>query len=135
MWSVVPLDPYLNRRRKWPKKHGKELLAVHNNLDTFFNALIGGQRPADAKFGFLHPEPGGVLAIDQKGGGPHLKETRLYIFPETRSEELFLITLGDKSSQSADLEQCQQFTKEHNFQDFPRPLPRITRERSHAQEQ
>ncbi len=111
MWSVSPEDEYLHRRKKWPKKHKRELEAVHDNLDTFLKALIAGACPIQAKFGFVHPEPLGVLAIDQKGGGQGLKETRLYIFPDVNTRTVRVITLGDKSSQSNDIALCKEFVK------------------------
>jgi hypothetical protein len=134
MWTLIPLDEYTHRREKWPKKHKRELLGVHDNLDTFLKAIQRGQRPAEAKFGFIHPEPGGILAIDQKGGGPHLKETRLYVYPDTRNEELFVITLGDKDSQAADIETCKAFLKELR-QDATTTTPTLSsREKTHVQE-
>lgn len=126
MWSVNPLDSYDSRRRKWPKKYKRELVAMHDNLDTFLEALNRGQRPADAKFGFIHPEPHGVLAIDQKGGGPHVKESRLYIYAEPETDTVHLITLGDKNSQSEDLEQCKEFMKELRYSSVSALVNRAT---------
>lgn len=73
MWNVQPEDEYIRRVNRWPKKYRRELLAVHDNLDTFLRALNEGAKLEQAKFGFIHSEPRGVLAIDQKGGGPSLK--------------------------------------------------------------
>ena len=67
--------------------------------------------PAELKFGFIHPEPYGALAIDQKGGGSGLKQTRLYTYPQKSEEILHLIIVGDKSSQKSDIEFCSQFVK------------------------
>jgi transcriptional regulator with XRE-family HTH domain len=44
------------------------LEAALDNLDTFHKALVNGARLQDARFGFIHAEPLGVLAVDQKGG-------------------------------------------------------------------
>ena len=82
---------------------------MHNNLDTFLAALNYGAKPEHARFGFIHTEPRGVLAIDQKGGGPSLKETRLYAYPDTETRLVHLITLGDKSSQEADIRYASEF--------------------------
>ena len=109
MWKTQPDDEYIRRTRRWPKKYRRELLAVHNNLDTFLAALNCGAKPQHAKFGFIHTEPRGVLAIDQKGGGPSLKQTRLYTYPETGTQLVHLITLGDKSSQEADIRYASEF--------------------------
>ncbi len=109
MWEVQPDDDYLKRVRKWPKKYQRELVAVLNNLDTFLGALNQGAKPDQARFGFLHAEPRGVLAIDQKGGGSSLKQTRLYIYPDTRTQLVHLITLGDKDSQKRDVAYASEF--------------------------
>ena len=59
--------------------------------------------------GFLHAEPSGVLAIDQKGGGGNLQETRMYIYADQASNVLYLITIGNKSEQASDIEFCKKF--------------------------
>lgn len=64
------------------------------------------------KAGFLHPEPQGVLAIDQKGSGKALAETRLYVYPDEDDEIAHVITLGDKRSQPDDIALCRQFVAE-----------------------
>ena len=109
MWSVEPSDDYLRRHKRHEKKHPRELAAVLDNLDTFFDRIARGvQGPA----GFLHPEPLGVLAIDQKGGGKALAETRLYVYPDEDEEVLHIITLGDKRSQADDIGLCREFVAE-----------------------
>lgn len=57
----------------------------------------------------MHPEPRGVIAIDQKGGGKGLKETRLYIFLNKIPQIVHLVTLGDKSTQKADIKYATEF--------------------------
>lgn len=109
MWNVQPEDEYVRRVNKWPKKHRRELLAMHDNLDTFLRALNQGAKLEQAKFGFIHPEPCGVLAIDPKGGGPSLKATRLYTYPDNTTRLVHLITLGDKDSQRADIKYASEF--------------------------
>ena len=71
-----------------------------------------GAKVQQVKAGFLHPEPLGVIAIDQKGGGKALGETRLYVFPDEDEEVLHIITLGDKRSQADDIALCRQFVTE-----------------------
>jgi hypothetical protein len=132
MWELQPLEKYAKRYGKWPKKHNRELQAMQHNLHIFLEALQSGQKPAAVKFGFIHPEPGGVLAIDQKGGGPHLKETRLYIYPDEARERLVVITIGDKDSQPQDIQTCNEFIQELRKEDI---VPIISREKSHVQQQ
>lgn len=75
-------------------------------------SLNAGACPVQAKFGFVHPEPAGVLAIDQKGGGQGLKETRLYIFPDVTEKVVYLLTIGEKSDQGADIAKCKKFVED-----------------------
>ncbi len=111
MWALDPRDEYERRLKKWPKKHKRELAAMLHNLDTFLKALQGGQKPAAAKFGFIHPEPCGALAVDQKGAGSGVKECRLYIYPDEVHECVRLMTLGDKDSQPEDIQTCKNFVE------------------------
>ena len=109
MWKAQPEAEYERRAKKWPKKHQREFVAMHDNLDTFLGALNRGAKLGQFTFGFIHPEPRGVLAIDQKGGGAGLKESRLYTYPNDTSQIVHLITLGDKSTQKADIQYASEF--------------------------
>lgn len=94
MRKLTPTELFQRRLKRWAKKHPNELQA---NLDTYHEHLNAGQSPQVIQLGFVHNEPHGVKAIDQKGGGPYLAQTRLYIFPEESNQTLHLITLGDKN--------------------------------------
>ena len=109
MWTLLPEVEYEKRARKWPKKHQREFVAMHDNLDTFLGALSRGAKLEQIGFGFVHNEPQGILAIDQKGGGAGLKETRLYIYPVRESQVIHLITIGDKNTQKADIQYACEF--------------------------
>ncbi len=50
----------------------------------------------------------GAIEIKQKGA-KNLAETRLYVYPDETTNILHLITIGDKNSQSADI----QFSREY----------------------
>ena len=109
MWTVDETDEYGRRFKRYQKDHPRELQAVLDNLNMYFQALLGGVRPLQIRHGFTHAEPQGVVGIDQKGGGKNLAQTRLYVYPDTDTEILYLITLGDKRSQKADLASCRDF--------------------------
>jgi hypothetical protein len=109
MWVIETTEGYDRRHKTYQKKHPQELQAVLDNLDTYFESLKLGVKPLQIKHGFMHQEPLGVVAIDQKGGGKSLAQTRLYVYPETEREVLYLITLGDKRSQKDDIKTCQAF--------------------------
>ena len=109
MWQIEPTNLYLRRLKRFHKKFPREARAALDNLDTYVKTLQAGIPPAQVKHGFMHREPAGVVAIDQKGGGVGLKEARLYVYPSTEEFTVFLITLGDKNTQSADIRECTHF--------------------------
>jgi hypothetical protein len=109
MWELEPTDEY-ERRLKWfARKRRRESQAVLDNLATYLEALRSGAKPQHRPFGFMHAEGYGVWAIDQKGGGGNLAQTRLYVYPDAEKEILHLITLGDKGSQQEDIKTCSNF--------------------------
>jgi len=111
MWSIARSENVHRRLKRFQKKHRRELANAFDNLDTFFKCLQAGAEPAQIQRGFVHPEPSGILAIDQKGSGAHLKQVRLYIYPDEQTETLYVVTLGDKASQEGDIRFCKAFVE------------------------
>ncbi|HEY7313836.1 MAG TPA: hypothetical protein VH643_31085 [Gemmataceae bacterium] len=111
MWQLEPTDDYERQFRRYEKKHPRELEAVLRNLQTYFEALRAGNKPLQIKYGFVHVEPDGIFAIDQKGGGlGKLAQSRLYVYPDTDTEILHLLTIGGKGhEQRNDIQQCKDF--------------------------
>ena len=107
MWKLgEPTDEYRRRHKQFEKKKTAQLLAVLANLDTLMKGLTDGLKLEQvATFGFVHSEPRGVLAVDQKGGGK-LAQTRLYVFPDRETETVHPLILGDKTSQKDDISFC-----------------------------
>ena len=52
------------------------------------------------------------MAVDQKGGGGNLAETRLYTYADDATKVLYLILIGDKGSQTKDIQACREFVRE-----------------------
>ena len=109
MWVLETTDEFGRRHKRLEKDSPRELKAVLDNLDTYFQALLAGAQPLARAFGFMHTEPQGVVAIDQKGGGKSLAQTRLYVYPDQKKKVLYVITLGSKRRQSADSKYCREF--------------------------
>ena len=112
MWNLETSDVYARHLKHYTKKHPRELRAVLDNLNTYLKALQLGAPIHPPPFGFLHAEPHGVWAIDQKGGGKSLAQTRLYVYPAEKTKVLHLLALGDKNSQKADIQLCNQLIAE-----------------------
>jgi hypothetical protein len=109
MWEIEGI-PQWDRDRKWyEKKRPSELAAVLHNLKRYHAQLNAAPNPKAFMSGYMHPEPHGVVALDQKGGGANLQETRLYIYPCEAQKVLYVITIGNKDEQSADVKFCGEF--------------------------
>ena len=102
-WLLLPHSSYLRDLRWYAKKRPAELAAVHRNLERYMILLARSPAARSVQAGFLHPEPHGMVAVDQRGGAGRLQETRLYCYPLADLRTLHLLGIGDKHSQSADL--------------------------------
>ena len=103
-WGIEESPFFASKFKRYLKKHPNEVTAAMNNLDTYMRALKGGTRPALIRASFVHPETMGVVAIDQKGAIGKPRQIRLYIYAVEDSGTLFILTIGDKNSQKADVQ-------------------------------
>lgn len=112
-WQLEHTDRYLRDYAYYQKKRPDELAAVLDNLDTYFKALRRLNNPLQVTAGFIHPEPDGIIAVDQKGGGRRvrLRQTRLYVYPDTKMAILHILAIGDKTAQKNDINLCRDFVK------------------------
>ena len=109
MWTLQPTTRWDKDQRHYAKKHPDELAAVMRNLERYLGLLSKSKNSKAVQAGFLHPEGNGVLAIDQKGGGGNLQETRLYTFAVDETQTVFLIAIGSKDSQQEDIHISKRF--------------------------
>jgi hypothetical protein len=109
-WMIALNEQCTRDIKRYEKKNPYEIRAVLLNLDKYQNALDSSAHPRLVNFGFMHMEPKGIVAIDQKGGTlpdgkkrTGLQETRLYTYSDLESKTLHLLCLGSKLSQSKDI--------------------------------
>lgn len=117
MWTIKWYGDAKSRLKSFQKKYRHETINVVDNLETLLNALCGGTKPEQLKkLGFVHSEPEGILAIDQRGPGKgaKMKALRLYVYPNEPTEILHVMRFGDKSKrgQSNDIRLCQDIVKD-----------------------
>ena len=97
MWQIEPSTQF-EKDQKWSdKKHPDELAAVLRNLQRFLLLLKVAKNCKCVEAGYLHKEPGGVIAIDQKGFSGNLQETRLYTYSV---EETKIVHLDNNRKQA-----------------------------------
>lgn len=112
-WNIEHTDKF-DRAAKWySKKKPNEFIAVMANLDKYLTALQNIGNPLQITAGFIHNEPDGIIALDQKGGKQKVKlqQTRLYIFPYLEERILYVLTIGNKQIQSDDINYCRKFVR------------------------
>ncbi len=110
-WALKESQRWTKDYRHYEKKHPMELAAVMSNLDRYMEALNTTSHHRLIQAGYLHNEPSGVIAIDQKGGGGNLQATRLYTYAYLKDKSLYLITIGSKREQQDDIKYCKEFVK------------------------
>jgi hypothetical protein len=109
MWHFEPTTQWRKDVRFYEKKHPNELAAVLRNLERYGKQLNIAANSRSIAAGYLHAEPLGILAIDQKGGGGNLQETRFYTYADDVEKVVYLITIGNKDSQAGDIALSKEF--------------------------
>ena len=112
MWEIELTTTWEKDERHYSKRHPKELAAILRNVQRYRALLKTSLNSRAVQAGYLHPEPGGVVAIDQKGGGANLQETRAYTYADDEKKILYLITIGNKSSQGSDIALSKNFVRD-----------------------
>jgi hypothetical protein len=109
MWGLEKASGFESRFKKFSRRHEGEASAALNNLETYLavlketdNLQLANLQP------FVHSEPDGIVAIDQRGAlaerkNRRLKATRLYIYAAVVNQTIYLLGIGDKDSQKQDL--------------------------------
>ena len=114
-WSIRASADYRKAEKEFTKKYKAEMLAVAANLRTLILALEEGANPEQVKsFGFVHGNYDlGLLSIDETGHGKKgkPKALRMYVWPSVTQCVLYVILLGDKSTQPSDITICKQTIK------------------------
>lgn len=101
-----------SRFKRYGKKHRNEMVACFANLQRLQRALDNGLtlQQVVGGFGFLSSESEDVYRIAQSGVA-HAKETRLYVYIKVSGYDIQVLTIGDKSSQSKDINWCKSLVR------------------------
>jgi hypothetical protein len=113
MWSIATTTRWEHDQKWYAKKRPNELAAALRNLERYLAFLSKVPNSKVLQAGFIHPEPADVVAIDQSAGGGNLEETRLYVYPDDSEKIVYLITIGNKAEQSADIQCSKGFVETH----------------------
>ena len=104
MWGYDKNFAIASQFKKMQKKHPNEFVSCFANLEKILNTLNNGIKLPQIKVGFFRSERGGVYRISQSGIRS-AKETRLYIYFYEKNEIIYILGLGTKDQQSAEINQ------------------------------
>ena len=105
-WQVKRDYAEEKKFKKYAKKHIEEVVSCTANLqklEVFLNN--GGTLQQALGFGYFGTEGEDIYRIGQTGI-ENAKETRLYIYARITGPDIQVITIGDKSTQQADIRRC-----------------------------
>jgi len=112
VWRLEPYSGYENQLKKFSRKHEEEANAALSNLQMYLSVLQRTNNLQLAnKESFVHKEPDGMVAIDERGAKiakkkGKLKATRLYVYAYIEGETVHVLGIGDKDSQKQDIKTC-----------------------------
>lgn len=113
-WTLATAPGFERRlarlRRRHPEAVDDALLNVGRYRERYLDVL--GAPRGFTQPGFVHIEPSGLLAIDQ-GRRPYRAEIRIYVYPDVVARTLWLVHVGDKRQQNADIAYCLAWLSRH----------------------
>jgi len=110
MWYTEDGEAIRSGFKKVSRNHPEEYAACFANLDKVLTILNNGNKVGGFKVGFFRPEGNGLYRIGQTGVKDS-KEVRLYVYPDTESEIMYVLAMGTKESQKNDIKEAKKKTK------------------------
>ncbi len=116
LWKITATAQFNRDIKKYTKSHPVETSHMLANSRKLLEALNNSIPVCDITAGFIHHEPKGIKAVDQKGPTKgKLKQTRMYIYPELDEKKSHFICIGDKQSQSKDIDYSKKYVDKLNI--------------------
>ena len=94
-----------NRIKHYAKKHRREYVSCLANLADVITVLNSGAAVMAIPYGFFRSEHEDVYRIGQTNV-KHPHETRLYVYACVIRTTIYVLTVGDKSTQQSDINAC-----------------------------
>lgn len=112
MWTINKDYAEQGRFKKYRKKHQREFDSCFGNLAWLHEQLNNGLtlQQAETGVGFFSSEGGDLYRIGQSGVA-HAKETRLYVHALVSGGNIYVVLIGGKETQQADLRRCREIVK------------------------
>lgn len=112
-WEIEEAEGFAPKYRRYSRKYPAATVQALENLQAYLEALRDGTPVLQITGVRIRSEGQGVVAFDESGGARNMRLTRLYAYPEAEAETLWVITIGDKETQSRrDLPDCREFMRD-----------------------
>lgn len=108
-WELSESDFFRVRLKKYKKNKKCEIAQALKNVDKYIQELREIDRPMQVSGGYIHKEPHGAVAVDQKGSGNHLSPIRVYLYPDEETKTVWIVTVGTKRRQQKDIKELKSF--------------------------
>lgn len=102
MWDYDETFADTGSFRRMAKKHPAEYAACFRNMHKVKGILDTGKRIGGFRLNFFRSEGGGVYRIGQTGVNA-AKEMRLYVHPDEKKQRIYILGIGAKDRQEADI--------------------------------
>ncbi len=101
-WPIENAYANSGKFKKFAARYPREFASLFANLDKVLGILREGRKVGSFQIGFFRSEGEGVFRIGQSGV-PSAKESRLYVYPHEQIHTMYILTIGTKDGQSADI--------------------------------
>lgn len=106
-WRVNQDYASKNKFEKFAAQYSREYASLFANFQKIFDLLRSGNKIGGFHVGFFRSEGEGVFRIGQTGV-PSAKESRLYLYPDSETKIIFVLTIGTKDSQTDDINEAKE---------------------------
>ena len=110
MWYTEDREAIRSGFKRVSKNYPEEYTACFANLEKILTILNSGNKISGFKVGFFRSEGDGLYRIGQTGV-KDAKEVRLYVYPDTESEMMYVLSMGTKESQQNDIKEAKKRIK------------------------
>ncbi len=93
-----------SRFKRIKKNHKKEFISCFNNLNKIKDLLEEGAKLSElhCRPAFFRSERGGLFRIGESGVRS-AKALRLYVYPDGKTKTIYILGIGTKETQQADI--------------------------------
>jgi putative component of toxin-antitoxin plasmid stabilization module len=101
-WLIENAYAITGKFKRFAKDYSREYELLFANLDKVLGVLRAGNKIGSFQIGFFRSEGDGVYRIGQTGV-EGAQESRLYIYPDQENQTMYILTIGTKNHQQADI--------------------------------